>query len=285
MLKVEKNLSKKTLLAYESDNIKYLKFIKNSKIKDIKNIKQKNISEYIHTLYDQKFSTASIARMFSSIRSFHKFLSAEEIVSQNPTLTVLNPKISKKLPEILEETEISSIISSVKQSSQFFYRDKAIIETLYSCGLRVSELCDLNMSNLFLDDELMRIIGKGSKERLVPISNKAKDYILKYLIHSRPRLIKKELVDNLFISKNGNKLTRAMINNIIKKHVLLSGISKKVSPHTLRHSFATHLLDGGADLRFVQVLLGHSDISTTQIYTHLDKHLLKEVYKTHHPRS
>ena len=128
-------------------------------------------------------------------------------------------------------------------------------------------------------------MGKGSKERLVPISHKAKDCILKYLIHTRPMLLKKELVDNLFISKNGNKLTRAMINNILKKHVLLSGISKKVSPHTLRHSFATHLLDGGADLRFVQVLLGHSDISTTQIYTHLDKHLLKEVYKTHHPRS
>ena len=163
------------------------------KIKDIKNIKQKNISEYIHSLYDQKFSTASIARMFSSIRSFHKFLYSEEIVSQNPTITVLNPKVSKKLPEILEETEISAIISAVKQSSQFYFRDKAIIETLYSCGLRVSELCDLNMSNLFLDDELMRIVGKGSKESLVPISNKAQDCILKYLIHSRPMLLKKEL--------------------------------------------------------------------------------------------
>ena len=285
MLKVEKNLSKETIIAYESDNMKYLGFLKKTMITDLKDVKQKNISQYIHSLYDKNYSTATIARMFSSIRSFHQFLYSEDILDENPALTILNPKVSKKLPEILEETEISLIINSVHESFPFFFRDRAIIETLYSCGLRVSELCELSISNIFLDDDLIRIFGKGSKERLIPISQKAKNLINKYMIHNRPKLLKGKSIDYLFLSKNGKILTRSMINKILKKYADLAGVTKKVSPHTLRHSFATHLLDGGADLRFVQALLGHSDISTTQIYTHLDKHLLKEVYKTHHPRS
>jgi len=285
MLKVERNVSPKTYEAYKSDLEKYLNFIVSSKFENLNKISQKIISDYIHKLYDKNYSTASIARIFSSIRSYHKFLLSEEIISHNPTLIMSTPKILKKLPEILEEPEISAIIDAIDDSYQFALRDKAIIEMLYSCGLRVSELCDLNMQNLFLDDDLIRIIGKGSKERLVPVSEKVKKYINKYLIGNRPRISKKDNVNALFLSRNGKKLTRAMINNILNKYVLASGVSKNVSPHTLRHSFATHLLEGGADLRFVQVLLGHSDISTTQIYTHLDKHLLKEVYKTHHPRS
>ena len=285
MLKVEKNLSNETIIAYESDNVKYLEFLQKNFITNLKDVKQKNISKYIHSLYDKKYSTATIARMFSSIRSFHQFLFTEDILDENPALTILNPKVSKKLPDILEESEISSIINSVSESSLFFYRDQAIIETLYSCGLRVSELCELSISNIFFDDDLIRIFGKGSKERLIPISQRAKSFINNYMIHNRPMLLKEKSIDYIFLSKNGKILTRSMINKILKKHVDLAGITKKVSPHTLRHSFATHLLDGGADLRFVQALLGHSDISTTQIYTHLDKHLLKEVYKTNHPRS
>jgi len=285
MLKVEKNLSKETIIAYESDNMKYLGFLKKTMITDLKDVKQKNISQYIHSLYDKNYSTATIARMFSSIRSFHQFLYSEDILDENPASTILNPKVSKKLPEILEETEISLIINSVHESFPFFFRDRAIIETLYSCGLRVSELCELSISNIFLDDDLIRIFGKGSKERLIPISQRAKNLINKYMIHNRPKLLKGKSIDYLFLSKNGKILTRSMINKILKKYADLAGVTKKISPHTLRHSFATHLLDGGADLRFVQALLGHSDISTTQIYTHLDKHLLKEVYKTHHPRS
>ena len=285
MLKVEKNLSKETIIAYESDNMKYLGFLKKTMITDLKDVKQKNISQYIHSLYDKNYSTSTIARMFSSIRSFHQFLYSEDILDENPASTILNPKVSKKLPEILEETEISLIINSVHESSPFFFRDQAIIETLYSCGLRVSELCELSISNMFLDDDLIRIFGKGSKERLIPISQRAKNFINKYIIHNRPKLLKGKSIDYLFLSRNGKILTRSMINKILKKYADLAGVTKKISPHTLRHSFATHLLDGGADLRFVQALLGHSDISTTQIYTHLDKHLLKEVYKTHHPRS
>ena len=285
MLKVEKNLSKETIIAYESDNMKYLGFLKKTMITDLKDVKQKNISQYIHSLYDKNYSTSTIARMFSSIRSFHQFLYSEDILDENPASTILNPKVSKKLPEILEETEISLIINSVHESSPFFFRDRAIIETLYSCGLRVSELCEFSISNMFLDDDLIKIFGKGSKERLIPISQRAKNFINKYIIHNRPKLLKGKSIDYLFLSRNGKILTRSMINKILKKYADLARVTKKVSPHTLRHSFATHLLDGGADLRFVQALLGHSDISTTQIYTHLDKHLLKEVYKTHHPRS
>ena len=183
------------------------------------------------------------------------------------------------------EEEISAIINAVVDSSQFRRRDKAIIEMLYSCGLRVSELCDLSLNNLYLDDDIIRIMGKGSKERLLPIGVRAKQFLNQYLSHSRPGFQKDKGSSSVFLSRNGNPLTRAMINNILNKWVQTAGITKPVSPHTLRHSFATHLLEGGADLRFVQALLGHSDISTTQIYTHLDKHHLKEVYQTHHPRS
>ena len=179
----------------------------------------------------------------------------------------------------------TAIINVVDETSPFARRDKAIIEMLYSCGLRVSELCDLTLNHLFLDDDMIRIMGKGLKERLLTIGDRAKKYIDEYIIHSRPRMQKGKGSSTVFLSRNGNKLTRAMINNILRKWSKLAGITKPVSPHTLRHSFATHLLEGGADLRFVQALLGHSDISTTQIYTHLDKEHLKEVYQTHHPRS
>ena len=230
-------------------------------------------------------ASSSIARIFSSIRSYHKFLSAEGIIKENPTLVLTSPKAPKKLPEVLSETEQAAITKAVDESSQFAKRDKAIIEMLYSCGLRVSELCDLKISNLFLDDDMIRIMGKGSKERLLPIGGTAKRYLNDYLTYTRPGFLKNTGSSSVFLSRNGKPLTRAMVNILLNKWVRASGITKPVSPHTLRHSFATHLLEGGADLRFVQALLGHSDISTTQIYTHLDKHHLKEVYKTHHPRS
>ena len=285
MLRVERNVSPRTFEAYQRDLNQYLAFIVEKGVDALGEISQMHIREYIRTLNDRGLATSSIARIFSSIRSYHKFLSAEGIIKENPTLVLTSPKAPKKLPEVLSETEIAAITKAVDESSQFAKRDKAIIEMLYSCGLRVSELCDLKISNLFLDDDMIRIMGKGSKERLLPIGGTAKRYLNDYLTYTRPGFLKNTGSSSVFLSRNGKPLTRAMVNIILNKWVHASGITKPVSPHTLRHSFATHLLEGGADLRFVQALLGHSDISTTQIYTHLDKHHLKEVYKTHHPRS
>jgi integrase/recombinase XerD len=285
MLRVERNLSPRTLEAYQRDLKHYLSFIVDKDIISLSNISQMHIREYIRSLNEKGLAASSIARIFSSIRSYHKFLSAENYVNENPTLILTSPKAPKKLPHVLMEEEISGIINAVVETFQYAKRDKAIIEMLYSCGLRVSELCALSLNNLYLNDDMIRIMGKGSKERLLPVGGRAKNFLNDYLIHCRPGIQKDKGSSSVFLSRNGNPLTRAMINNILRKWSQVAGISKSVSPHTLRHSFATHLLEGGADLRFVQALLGHSDISTTQIYTHLDKHHLKEVYQTHHPRS
>ena len=285
MLRVERNLSPRTLEAYQRDLKHYLSFIVDKDIISLSNISQMQIREYIRSLNEKGLAASSIARIFSSIRSYHKFLSAENYVNENPTLILTSPKAPKKLPHVLMEEEISAIINAVVETFQYAKRDKAIIEMLYSCGLRVSELCALSLNNLYLNDDMIRIMGKGSKERLLPVGGRAKIFLNDYLIHCRPGIQKDKGSSSVFLSRNGNPLTRAMINNILRKWSQVAGISKSVSPHTLRHSFATHLLEGGADLRFVQALLGHSDISTTQIYTHLDKHHLKEVYQTHHPRS
>ena len=284
-LRVERNLSSMTCEAYKRDLNDYLTFIKSKKTKEIFEITQMHIREYIRELNKKGFASSSIARRFSSIRSYHKFLIAEKIMDQNPTLILSTPKSSKKLPSVLNEIEISKIIDSIDASTQFGLRDKAIIEMLYSCGLRVTELCELDLSNLFLDDDLIRVYGKGMKERLLPIGKRAKLYLNKYLIRVRPSFDRQNKSSVVFLSRNGKPLTRSMINKILNKWSDFSGINKSISPHVLRHSFATHLLEGGADLRFVQALLGHSDITTTQIYTHLDKEHLREVYKTHHPRS
>ena len=285
MLRVERNLSPRTLEAYQRDLKHYLSFIVDKDIISLSNISQMHIREYIRSLNEKGLAASSIARIFSSIRSYHKFLSAENYVNENPTLILTSPKAPKKLPHVLMEEEISAIINAVVETFQYSKRDKAIIEMLYSCGLRVSELCALSLNNLYLNDDMIRIMGKGSKERLLPVGGRAKNFLNDYLIHCRPGIQKDKGSSSVFLSRNGNPLTRAMINNILRKWSQVAGISKSVSPHTLRHSFATHLLEGGADLRFVQALLGHSDISTTQVYTHLDKHHLKEVYQTHHPRS
>ena len=285
MLRVERNVSNHTMDAYKRDINQYLMYLDDIDIKNLSDVKSTHIRDYIRVLSDGGMAPASISRIISSIRTYYRFLSSENILDENPVLLINNPKLPKKLPDVLSEKEISLIINAIQESSQFYQRDKAIIELLYSCGIRVTELCNLEMSNLFIDEDLIRVMGKGNKERLLPLGVRSKKYLGDYIKHSRNRHIKKSGSSFVFVSRNGNQLTRAMINIILNKWTQISGLKKSVSPHKLRHSFATHLLEGGADLRFVQALLGHSDISTTQIYTHIDKHYLKEVYKIHHPRS
>ena len=285
MLRVERNVSTHTIDAYKRDINQYLMYLGDLDIKNLSDVKSTHIRDYIRILSDGGMAPASISRIISSIRTYYRFLSSENILDENPVLLINNPKLPKKLPDVLSEKEISLIINAIQESSQFYQRDKAIIELLYSCGIRVTELCNLEMSNLFIDEDLIRVMGKGNKERLLPLGIRSKKYLDDYIKHSRNSHIKKSGSSFVFVSRNGNQLTRAMINIILNKWTQVSGLKKSVSPHKLRHSFATHLLEGGADLRFVQALLGHSDISTTQIYTHIDKHYLKEVYKIHHPRS
>ena len=285
MLRVERNVSTHTMDAYKRDINQYLLYLGDLDIKNLSDVKSTHIRDYIRVLSDGGMAPASISRIISSIRTYYRFLSSENILDENPVLLINNPKLPKKLPDVLSEKEISLIINAIQESSQFYQRDKAIIELLYSCGIRVTELCNLEMSNLFIDEDLIRVMGKGNKERLLPLGIRSKKYLDDYIKHSRNSHIKKSGSSFVFVSRNGNQLTRAMINIILNKWTQISGLKKSVSPHKLRHSFATHLLEGGADLRFVQALLGHSDISTTQIYTHIDKHYLKEVYKIHHPRS
>lgn len=285
MLRVERNVSNHTMDAYKRDINQYLMYLGDLDIKNLSDVKSTHIRDYIRVLSDGGMAPASISRIISSIRTYYRFLSNENILDENPVLLINSPKLPKKLPDVLSEKEISLIINAIQESSQFYQRDKAIIELLYSCGIRVTELCNLEMSNLFIDEDLIRVMGKGNKERLLPLGVRSKKYLDDYIKHSRNSHIKKSGSSFVFVSRNGNQLTRAMINIILNKWTQVSGLKKSVSPHKLRHSFATHLLEGGADLRFVQALLGHSDISTTQIYTHIDKHYLKEVYKIHHPRS
>jgi len=287
MLRIEKNLSTNSIVSYKADLNRYINFLFNiESIKNLNSIRQIHIRNFIRYLNDQNLSSSSINRSFSSIRSYHKFLSGEEKMSHNPTQLLEPPKQSKKLPKVLSVQEINEIINSVNLESPMGYRDIAILETLYSAGLRVSELCALEMNNILSDSSMLRVLGKGNKERFVPLGSKVIKLIDDYCKHDRSKLVDKKKSDgNIFLSKNGKQLTRMTIFNIMKKWTQISGINKDISPHTFRHSFATHLLEGGADLRSVQEMLGHSDISTTQIYTHLDNEYLKEVHQTFHPRA
>jgi integrase/recombinase XerD len=285
-LRIEKNLSPNTIEAYERDLNRYLHFLKDEiKIDNLNDIKQKDVRKYIRTLNDCHLSVTSINRIFSSIRSFHNYLTGEEIIHKNPILMLDAPKVPRKLPMVLTPQEIETILSSVDTTINLGKRDLAILEILYSGGLRVTELCDLKLTDLLIESEMLRVTGKGNKVRIVPLGPRAIKCLDDYFKTIRPGLArKKQNNGKIFLSRNGKPLTRMMIWNLIKKYVGMTNIKKEISPHTFRHSFATHLLEGGADLRAVQEMLGHSDISTTQIYTHLDKEYLKEVHRTFHPR-
>ena len=286
MLKVERTLAKNTLESYQRDLNQYHSFLKDDlKIKSIRNVTLGHIRTYVRHLSDKSMAANSVKRAISTIRTYHNFLLAEGKMKDNPAQLLDTPKIPQKLPNILTIEEIDTILNIIPNDKPMAVRDLAIFEMMYSCGLRVTELCDIKTTDILWDSEIIRVNGKGNKQRFVPIGPIARDNLKNYVNHKRPSLAdKNHNVVELFLSQNGRKLTRMMIWILLKKWTDTSNLQKKVSPHTLRHSFATHLLEGGADLRSVQEMLGHADISTTQVYTHLDKEHLKEVHRTFHPR-
>lgn len=278
-LRAERGLSGNTIESYKNDVIS---FIDNTK-KDIKEINKKDIQNYIDKLYDSGSSTASVARKLSSLRMFFLFWVGEGLIEQTPMNNIVSPRKERKLPKILSTEEVTKMIESVNGDPKYSIRDRAILELLYGCGLRVSELLDLRKEDLFLKEDFIRVKGKGSKERIIPLGEKAKNAIIEYMTASRPAFNKK-ISSFLFLTKSGNKLSRMGLWKRFQKYIVKSGIRKEFTPHTLRHSFATHLLERGASLRTVQILLGHSDISTTQIYTHVDRNYLREILVSYHPR-
>ena len=286
ILKIEKGLAENSILSYKRDLAKYHAFIENrQRIDNIANVSQRNLRAYVRYLNAENISPNSIKRAISCIRNYHQFLVSEGKMDNNPALQIDTPKVARKLPNVLSVEEIDKILHFIPKKAPMAKRDIAIFEMMYSCGLRVTELCNFKMSNILWDSEMIRVDGKGDRQRFVPIGPIARKNLKNYINKERPALIKKNPnIPELFLSRNGNKLTRMMIWILLKKWTSTAEITKEVSPHTLRHSFATHLLEGGADLRSVQEMLGHADISTTQIYTHLDKEHLKEVHRTFHPR-
>lgn len=286
LLRIEKNLSPNTIEAYERDLKRYLTYIENDlRVQSVKSIQHTHVRQFIRALSMLGLAPSSVTRIFSSIRSYHNYLMEEKYSGQNPMDVMNAPKIPRKLPKVLTIAEVDQILSAVDTSIKLGLRDVAVLEILYSSGLRVTECCELKQSDILDEYEMLRILGKGNKERFVPIGPMGLERLMEYQRHARPFFVKREPNRaQVFVSRNGKPLTRMMVWNIIKKWTTMAGINKPVSPHTFRHSFATHLLEGGADLRAVQEMLGHSDISTTQIYTHLDREYLKEVHKTFHPR-
>ena len=286
MLKVERNLARNSLESYERDLQQYHQYLKTElKLKTIRNVTLGHIRSFVRKLSNRGLAANSIKRAVSSIRTYHNFLSAEGHMKDNPAQLLDTPKIPRKLPNVLTIQEIDKILGIIPEDVPMAQRDLAIFEMMYSCGLRVTELCDFKTSDILWDSEMIRVQGKGSKQRFVPIGPIARENLKNYLNHERNTLADKNPnVAEVFLSRNGRKLTRMMIWVLLKKWTESAEVKKEVSPHTLRHSFATHLLEGGADLRSVQEMLGHTDITTTQIYTHLDKEHLKEVHRTYHPR-
>ncbi len=283
-LKFEKNLSDNTIAAYRRDLNKFSFFVKERDISDVDEISAQTVSEYFNNLRKSETASSSAARNLSSIKGFFKFLAANNYVHKDPTEKLTSMRVERKLPETLSVAEVEKILQQPDTSVKLGIRDRALLELLYSSGLRVSELTGLKISDIFFDEEVLRIFGKGSKERIVPFGSSAKKHLLEYLKNSRPLLEKKSKSGNfVFLNSRGGKLSRMSVWQIVNKYVKQAGIKKDVHPHTFRHSFATHLIEGGADLRAVQEMLGHADISTTQIYTHIDRNFIRQEYLEHHP--
>ena len=283
-MEVERGVSPNTTQSYRRDVNKFFSFMERLK-KDIRKIEREDIVNFLMFLKDQDLSTTTIARNLASLKTFWKFLVAERIVKDNVAAIVETPKIWKTIPDVLNREEVESLLEAPKKKGWMGVRDRAILELMYATGLRVSEVTNLKKADANLEAGFVKCMGKGGKERIVPLGRIAGEAIEKYLKDSRGKLSKKSEGSELFLSRLGKKISRQSLWKIIKKYALEAGIKKHITPHTLRHSFATHLLEGGAELRGVQEMLGHADISTTQLYTHINKDKLKKVHEEFHPRA
>ena len=285
-LTLERNFSGNTRVSYLNDLGRYLMRLQESGVTP-EEAAPGDIRKFIQELHDIGLEASSVARNISAIRSFHKFMVTERLAEANPAENIHQPKQARYLPSVLSVEEMALLLEAPLRRhppGKFLLRDKAMLEFFYATGVRVSELIGVSRQNLHLDDGFVRVIGKGSKERLVPIGQTASTWLKRYLEELRPSLAGPASLDIVFLNSRGGKLSRMAAWNIVREHAVIAGIEKPISPHTFRHSFATHLLEGGADLRVVQEMLGHSSIIATQIYTHIDRSFIKEVHRTFHPR-
>ncbi|MGI6755656.1 MAG: site-specific tyrosine recombinase XerD [Atopobiaceae bacterium] len=283
-LAVERGASRNTIEAYARDLKRYIKYLAGCGIVSPGEVSRQNVEDYFSDLSSLELAPASIERAFAAIKSFHRFMVVEQLCENSPTADLPLPKKPQRLPEVLTIDQAARLLDQPFQDDALGLRDKTILEILYGCGLRVSELCTLDVSSMLLDDELVRVFGKGSKERVVPLMGSAKRAVVDYLTHARPSLVGRKPTSAVFLSVRGRRLTRQSVYTICEHYGRLVGI-EGLHPHTLRHSFATHLIEGGADLRIVQELLGHASISTTQIYSHVDRTHIRWDYLTAHPRA
>ena len=284
-LKIEKGLSSNSIIAYQNDVEKLASYCQEQKI-NIKEVEYTHLKSFVTELYDLGLSARSQARIISGIKQFFSYLLLENLITQDPSSLLEQPKLGRKLPEVLSIEEVDSLIAAVNLNSNEGPRNRAMLEVLYSCGLRVSELVNLKFTDLFYDEGFVRVIGKGNKERLVPLSESVEVEISTYQEKMRSKLDVKDGHENfIFLNRRGKQLTRVMVFIIIKDLAAKINLTKSISPHTFRHSFATHLIEGGANLRAIQEMLGHESIITTEIYTHLDQSFLKEAILSYHPRN
>ncbi|MCL6587207.1 MAG: site-specific tyrosine recombinase XerD [Anoxybacillus sp.] len=287
-LTVERNLAKNTIVSYERDLRKYAHYLINvEQVHSWNDVSRLHILQFLKFLKEGGNSAKTIARHIASIRSFHQFLLREKVTDKDPTVHIETPQLERSLPKVLSTAEVEALLDAPKVNTPFGIRDKAMLELLYATGMRVSEMVNLNLSDVHLTMGFVRCYGKGNKERIIPVGRIALSALKMYIEEARPKLIhpKKRATDALFLNHHGERLTRQGFWKILKKLAKEANIEKELTPHTFRHSFATHLLENGADLRAVQELLGHADISTTQIYTHVTKTRLKDVYEQYHPRA
>ncbi len=286
-LRLERGFSEHSVEAYALDLTRYTAWLESEKhVVDVENIGLRDITDFLLNLKETGFAASSMARTISSIRHFHRFLVSERLCSHNPSDQLDTPTLIRHLPLVLTQDEMRTVLEQPDTSQPLGLRDRAILETLYATGMRVSELTSLTLEQLLFEEGLVRVFGKGSKERIVPIGTHALRWCDMYVRTVRPRLLQRGKPHRtVFLNNRGGPLSRMSVLTITKKYAALAGIAMDVHPHTFRHSFATHLLEGGADLRAVQEMLGHADISTTQIYTHVDRDYIKEVHRTFHPRS